>query len=269
MKLDKFSLVVTTRCNLRCQLCDEFIPTHKPFPDMTVQEAERILKALFQVVDHVELMHLSGGGEPFLNPALPDLIDLCFQFSDRFDRLMVFTNSTIPPSDQLVNALERHRERVVVHASNYGLKSEISQSVYQILRAREIPLREIKYYGEEQDYGGWVDFGSWETRGRSADELNQIFAGCGITKYMHGNWRTRDGKVHWCQRSQRGMELGILPDMPEDYVDLLDDTQTADEKREKFETIMHTHALSACDHCSGDHGTKDPNKRFPAGQQMK
>lgn len=269
LELDKFSLVVTTRCNLRCQLCDEFIPTHKPFPDMTVLEAERILEALFRVVDHVGLLHLSGGGEPFLNSALPELIDLCFHFSDRFDRLMVFTNSTILPGSQLLDALTRHKDRVIVHASNYGLKPEISQEVYQRLKARGIPLREIKYYGDDQDYGGWVDFGSWEARGRSGDELGQIFNSCGITRYMHGNWRTRDGKVHWCQRSQRGMELGILPDVPEDYVDLLDETESAEEKRAKFETIIRTRFLSACDHCSGNHGTEDPAKRFPAGQQMK
>lgn len=269
LKLDKFSLVVTTRCNLRCQLCDEFIPTHKPFPDMTVQEADRILTALFQVADHVELLHLSGGGEPFLNPVLPELVDQCFRFSRQFDRLMVFTNSTILPSEQLLDALARHRDQIIVHASNYGLKPERSQAVYQALRDREIPLREIKYYGEDQDYGGWVDFGSWEARGRTGAELNQTFVNCGITKYMRGNWRTRDGKVHWCQRSQRGMELGILPDSPEDYVDLLDDSRTVEEKRMKFEAIAHARALSACDHCSGDHGTEDPAKRFPAGQQIK
>lgn len=268
MELDKFSLVVTTRCNLRCKLCDEFIPTHKPFPDMTVAQAEKILAALFGVVDHVGLLHLSGGGEPFLNQELPGLVDACFAFQDRFDRLMVFTNSTIVPSEALLDALARHKEHIIVHASNYGLRPEVSQKVYEQLNARGIPLREIKYYGEDQDYGGWVDFGSWDARGRTQEELQQVFTNCGITKYMQGNWRTRDGKVHWCQRSQRGMELGILPDCPEDYVDLLDESKSAEEKRAAFERIAHTRSLSACDHCSGNHGTEDPEKRFPAGQQM-
>lgn len=269
LRLDKFSLVVTTRCNLRCQLCDEFIPTHKPFPDMTPAEAERILTALFRVVDHVGLLHLSGGGEPFLNPALPDLVDLCFRFDGRFDRLMVFTNSTVMPGDALLEALARHKDKIIVHASNYGLKPEISRQVYDALHERGIPLREVRYYGEHQDYGGWVDFGPWEARGRPDDALNRTFANCGVTKYMRGNWRTRDGKVHWCQRSQRGMELGILPDAPEDYVDLLDETRSVEEKRAKFEAISNARCLSACDHCSGDHGTEDPSKRFPAGRQMK
>ena len=63
--LNKMSLVVTTRCNLKCRLCDEFIPQNKPFPDMTPSEESHILDALFHVVDHVELLHLSGAENLF------------------------------------------------------------------------------------------------------------------------------------------------------------------------------------------------------------
>lgn len=266
--LDKMSLVVTTRCNLRCRLCDEFVPQNRPFPDMTPEEETRILDVLFQVVDHVELLHLSGGGEPFLNPHLADMIHIAFQYRASFGHLMVFTNSTVPVSDKLLNALALYRERIIVHASNYGLTPERSEDTYRLLREHGINLRVIKYYGEDQDYGGWVDFGPWDARGRTEDELAGIFASCGVTKAMHGNWRTRDGTVHWCQRSQRGMELGLLPDCPSDYVDLFSN-ESREEKRRRFRSIMETRFLSACDHCSGDHGTDDPAKRFPAGQQMK
>lgn len=266
--LNKMSLVVTTRCNLKCRLCDEFIPQNKPFPDMTPAEEARILEALFQVVDHVNLLHLSGGGEPFLNSYLADMIHTAFHYGSRFDRLMVFTNSTIPVSDKLLDALTQHRDRIIVHASNYGLAPERSEALYQVLRDHGVNLRVVKYYGEAQDYGGWVDFGPWQARRRTEDELAGIFSNCGVTKAMNGNWRTRDGTVHWCQRSQRGMELGLLPDSPADYVDLFG-KETREEKRKHFRTILSTRFLSACDHCSGEHGTDDPAKRFPAGQQMK
>ena len=268
MILDKFSIVVTTRCDLRCDLCDEFIPDNKPFPDLTVAEAERILDSFFEVVSHVKLLHLSGGGEPFLNKDLGKLVEACFKYEDRFDQLMVFTNSTIIPSDELLEALEKHRDKVIVHASNYGIKTDISKKVYALLNGKQIPLREVKYYGEEQDYGGWVDFGPWDSRNRSEDELNKIFRNCGITKYMNGNWRTRDGKVHWCQRSQRGMELGLIPEVKTDFVDLFDETLSTEEKQKLFSDIENGRFLSACDYCSGNHGTEDKTKRFPAGRQM-
>lgn len=265
--LNKMSLVVTTRCNLKCRFCDEFIPKNKPFPDLTPADAEKLLDALFDVVDHVNLLHLSGGGEPFLNPCLPELIDLVFQYTDRFDRLMVFTNSTVPVSDKLLDALARNRGKLIVHASNYGVTPEKSETLYQALRERGVNLRVVKYYGDDQDYGGWVDFGPWQARSRTGTELERVFTSCGVTKAMQGNWRTRDGTVHWCQRSQRGTELGLLPNYPEDYVDLFSG-KTREEKRAQFRKIMKARCLSACDHCSGDHGTDDPAKRFPAGVQM-
>jgi hypothetical protein len=83
---------------------------------------------------------------------------------------------------------------------------------------------------------------------------------------MHGNWRTRDGKVHWCSRSQRGTELRLLPGNVDDYVDLLDGI-TGEEKRAKFERIANKKNLSACDYCSGDQGTRDASKRFQAAEQ--
>jgi hypothetical protein len=265
-KLNKMSLVVTTRCNLRCCLCDEFIPTNKPFPDMTPNEERRILDAFFDVVDRVDMLHLSGGGEPFLNRALPEMIDIAYGYADKFDRFMVFTNSTVRVSDKLLEAL-KNKPKLTVHASDYGIMPERSAEVHRLLADSGINARVIKYYGDDQDYGGWVDFGAWDARHRTEEQLRQVFSNCGITKHMRGNWRTRDGKVHWCQRSQRGMELGLLPDIPGDYVDLFGDG-SRDEKRGKFLRITCGTHLSSCDRCSGDHGTEDAAKRFPAGEQL-
>ncbi len=66
--LEKFSLVILTRCNLKCKLCCEYVPQNKPFPDMTVEEAQKILDAAFDVADRIKTLHLTGGGEPFFAP---------------------------------------------------------------------------------------------------------------------------------------------------------------------------------------------------------
>ncbi|MDR1589833.1 MAG: radical SAM protein [Oscillospiraceae bacterium] len=264
--LDKFSLVVTTRCNLRCKLCDEFIPLNKPFPDMTPDEERKILDAFFSVVDRVGMLHLSGGGEPFLNARLDEMIDIAYEYESRFDRFMVFTNSTVKVSAKLLDAL-KNKPKLVVHASDYDITPERSAEIHGLLRDNGISVRIIKYYGDNQDYGGWVDFGAWGARGETIERLESKFTNCGITKHMRGNWRTRDGSVHWCQRSQRGMELGILPDYTGDYVDLFSD-ESAAQKREKFRLLTNARHLLSCDHCSGDHGTEDASKRFPAGEQL-
>jgi hypothetical protein len=264
--LGKLSLIITTRCNLKCKLCCEYVPQNRPFPDMTVAEAERILDAAFEVCDHIGTLHLTGGGEPFLHPDLPGLIAAACRYADTFDRLMLFTNSTVPIKPELLDVILGNRKKILVQLSQYGVNPEREQTTAKFLLDAGVNCKIEKYYGDEQSFGGWVDFGQWESYGRSPKQLAQTFADCAVTRDMRGNWRTRDGKVHWCTRSQRGMELGLLPDHPADYVDLLSDSSVA-EKRAQFEKIAHASYLAACDDCSGDQGTNDINKRFKAAEQ--
>ncbi len=268
-ELGKFSLLIVTRCNLRCRLCCEYVPQNKPFPDMTVYEGQKILDAFFHVVDHVNILHLTGGGEPFLHPDLVEMIELAMSYGEQFDRLMIFTNCTVRPSVKLLQTLQRFSDKVFLQVSQYHIFPEKEAGVLRYIQERGINYRVRKYYGDDQSFGGWVDFGLWDTHGRSDDELEQIFHGCSVTNVMHGNWRTRDGKVHWCSRSQRGMDLGLIPDEPEDYVDLFDDKESVEQKREKFLRIANSRWISACNYCSGDQGTADQSKRYPAAEQMK
>ncbi len=265
--LEKFSLIILTRCDLRCRLCCEYVPQNEPFPDMTVEEEERILDAAFDVADRIATVHLTGGGEPFLHPKLAEMVEAAMAYSGRFDRLMLFTNCTIPVSSRLMETLERHREKILVQVSRYGLRPEKEDAILRSLLERGISCKVAHYFGAHQDFGGWVDFGPWEAQGQHQDILKERFRSCAVTRAMGGNWRTRDGKVHWCSRSQRGMELGSIPDCPEDYVDLFDGS-TREEKREKFRRIARAPFLSACDRCSGDQGTDDMQKRYPAAEQM-
>ncbi|MPL97831.1 hypothetical protein SDC9_44026 [bioreactor metagenome] len=267
VSLRKFSLIITTRCNLRCKLCCEYVPQHTPFPDMTLEECKSILNAFFSVIDHVEILHLTGGGEPFLNKNLPQLVDECMVFSDRFDRLMLFTNCTISPSSELLEALKKYQDKIILQVSSYNIMPERENAVFSLLEKTGANLKVVKYHGDAQSFDGWVDFGSWEDRHRTLDELNVIFNDCAITNNMKGNWRTRNGKTHWCPRSQRGTELGLLPDFKDDYVDLFDNS-TREEKRLKFKRISESPFLQACGYCSGNYGTIDKGKRYRAAEQM-
>lgn len=262
--LDKFSLIITTRCNLKCRLCCEFVPQNIPFPDMTADGARRILETFFQVVNHVGILHLTGGGEPFLHPHLAELITLAMEYSNQFDTLMLFTNSTVPVSETLLDTMKRYKEKILVQVSHYHQFPEREDAILQKLRDSGIHHRLRKYYGDDQTFGGWIDYGTWGACGRTADELEEIYRTCFVTAALHGNWRTRDGKIHWCSRSQRGMDLGLIPDQPDDYVDLFDSSESVEQKRKKFVQIERMHFISACNYCSGEQG-----KRYPAAEQLK
>ena len=265
--IPKFTIIITTRCNLRCRLCCEYVPMNKPFPDITEEECERILDAFFHVADYLTTLHLSGGGEPFLHKKLQILVEKCMKYENRFDRLMLFTNSTVVPSSELLETLAKYKDKIVVQVSHYGIHPERENSVLDQIRNTGVTVKFQKYYGEDQTFGGWIDFGTWEERERSQEELEHIYHSCGITSSMKGNWRTRDGKIHWCSRSQRGTELGLLPIFSDDYIDLFDQT-SIEEKREKFRSFLNRPYINACRFCSGDVGTQDFNKRYQAAEQM-
>ena len=266
--LNKFSLIILTRCNLRCRLCCEYVPQNKPFSDMTVEEEKKILNAIFDVADHITTLHLTGGGEPFLHPRLAEMTEAAMAYADQFDTLMLFNNSTVPVSEKLMKMLVCHRDKVLVQVSQYGKHPEKEAEILQSLLDHGVKCKVVNYSGENQDFGGWVDFGPWEAQRQELEVLRKRFEGCAVTRDMGGNWRTRDGKVHWCSRSQRGMELGLIPDCPEDYVDLFDASKSVEEQREKFQKIAATKYISACDYCSGEQGTDDQQKRYPAAEQM-
>jgi len=266
--LGKMSLIITTRCNLRCQLCCEYVPGNRPFPDMTLDDERRILEAVFEVCDHIGTLHLTGGGEPFLHSQLAEMIIIAMEYIDKFDKLMLFTNCTLPLTQKILDKLKQYKEKMFIQLSRYGIKPDREEEFVQAIQDAGIPNRVRKYYGDDQSFGGWVSFGDWDKQNKSADELAERFAKCACTRDLHGNWRTRDGKVHWCSRSQRGMELGLLPNYTVDYVDLFDGS-SVEEKRHKFENIAGKPYLNACDHCSGDQGTKNNALRFPAAEQFK
>ena len=265
--LGKMSLIITTRCNMRCKLCCEYVPENKPFPDMTVDEERRVLKAIFEVCDHIEILHLTGGGEPFLHKQFAEMIETAMEYSEKFDKLMLFTNCTVPLIPKVFDKLKFYKEKVFVQLSRYGFKPEQEEEFVQAIQSGGIQNRVRKYYDADQSFGGWISFGGWERQGKSKNVLTKRFKKCAVTCKLNGNWRTRDGKVHWCSRSQRGMELDFLSDNPDDYVDLFD-VSTAEEKRAKFLKIANKSYISACDYCSGDQGTDDSTLRFPAAEQV-
>lgn len=266
-KQNKFTIIITTRCDLRCKLCCEYVPQNKPFADISLEECKKILDAYFNVVDYVETLHLSGGGEPFLHKELDKLISACMKYDDRFGRLMLFTNSTINPGDSLLETINKYKDRIVIQVSHYGIRPEIEKANLKRLEETGANIKFVKYYGEDQAFGGWVDFGEWVDHNDTIEKLSEKYSQCAVVSKMDGNWRTRNGRVHICSRSQRGTELGLIPVFEDDFVDLFDES-SIDEKRAKFDRIRNCQYINACRYCSGDQGTDDAALRHPAAEQI-
>ncbi|MBR2408348.1 MAG: radical SAM protein [Lachnospiraceae bacterium] len=271
LRLLKLTYLITMQCNLNCKLCTEdiarFRKENRMLPNLTVAQLDELLEASFDVVDSVKLLHLSGG-EPFVHKDLAEMIDHTMRYADRFDNLMVFTNGTIPMRQELYDVFKKYGNKIILHATDYGFYSDKFERLMEQVKDTGIIIRRRHYHEDEAEFGGWVDLGDYECHGRSEEEKEAVFAACGIVKDMKGNWRTRDGKLHWCSRSLCGTEQGLIPSVAnKDYVDLLDKNMTREEKREAIRNLMKVKTIEACNYCSGDFGTTDMSKRHRPAEQ--
>ena len=67
---------ITTFCNLRCKRCAKCIPYFRERKHFTAEEIRENLELLTRYIDTVYVANIIGG-EPFLNPELPEIINMC------------------------------------------------------------------------------------------------------------------------------------------------------------------------------------------------
>jgi len=241
------------------------VPQYNYRPHATIDEFANTLKSVFDIIDHAGKLQITGG-EPLMHSNLPEMIEQCFLYSSQFDSLVLFTNCTIPFSKRLLNILRERENKVVVHASDYGLDAKNVDSLIALFVENGIDYRYLKYFGDDQHHGGWVDQGDFVKHNRSLKQLAEIFSICpNITR--GGSWYVRGGQMHWCGRSIRGTEVGKVPLRSDDYLDVFSGTIT--ERRNKFQKLRKTEYIIACDYCNGVFGTENSNFRRAAGIQSR
>lgn len=266
MFLANLNLTPTMQCNLKCKLCGVLVPHYNYRPQMTVDEADKTLKAVFEIVDKVGRLQITGG-EPLMHPQLDQILQNCFVYEQQFEKLWLFSNCAVPLRENVLKVLAQHKNKIMVHCSDYGVRPEVSEEIIRVLAENDIPHRYLKYYGEDQYFDGWVDNGDFVPHNRLDKENEEIFRHCSHVN-RGGSWYVRGGQMHWCGRSIRGTELGKVPLRDEDYLDIFNPDTTVEQKRKKLEQLKQVKTITACDYCNGYYGTEDKAKRYPAGGQM-
>lgn len=267
IELRRSVINITARCTLKCKLCVMGAPYYENPPHYNYETIEKTIEKYFQVVDYVQWFEYSGG-EPFMHTDLDKMVSKCMEYSTQFEKLLILTNGTLLPRKELLEELVKHKERIIIMISHYGTHSSKAEELQALLETNGIEVDVKKYYGEDQHFGGWVDYGQFQKYNRSEEELESIFKHCGATK-MSGCFTTHGGEMHWCVPSARGMRLlGVVPRDQSDYVDLFDEEKTIEEQKQKIISISQKKFITACDYCSGDHGTTDISKRHKAAEQV-
>ena len=243
------TVILTTRCNLRCIHCSTLIPYSAHPQNMDTALVLEDIEKLFEAVDHIYAFQISGG-EPFLHPDLATVIEKVLSIG-RIKTLNVVTNGGVLPSAEALRALQDRRVKVQI--SGYP-KHLVPQRARFIETLEEHSIA----FGISADQK-WKYLGDRTYVARSEDERKELLSLCAFSLCHH----MFDGKYFICSFAAHGMDAGIIAVDPNDFVDVRNlDTATT---RAQLQHLLCRPYTSACDYCLGN---THFSKTIPAAEQL-
>lgn len=247
----RIQFVVTERCSLKCRDCTHLMQYYEHPQDVDIDEYEYAFERFFNLADNISELRILGG-EPFMNKSMHKII-LKYSPTEKIRSISVYTNGTIIPKGELLDSLKN--DKVIVHISNY-----IHNEKSVITLMNKLEECGIKYFVRK--YDSWQDGGGLDYRGYSTKEMQAVFSRC----YERSCYTFFRGKLHRCPRSAHAMNLGAMPDVPEDYVDFMDKDMSNEALREHLIRLRERTWVTACNYCQGpDYATQN----IPAAIQIR
>lgn len=233
---------MTTRCDLRCKGCGSLMPMYKHPKDVEIELILHSLDRFFSVVDRVFRVNVIGG-EPFVYPHMDRVIEY-LNGKDQVVSVVVPTNGTVMPENpRLYEALRNPKNHVRI--SHYEAYDKKSGKLLERLKEENI-YHTVKQFGANTYL--WYDFGGYEDRGRSDDELAKQYHTCEV------EWMSLyRGKLYPCPRAAHSIDLGFQP-AEGNYIEIANEEISLEELKKNLEQFVYeTKFYPACNRC--DRGT--------------
>ncbi|MDR0963489.1 MAG: radical SAM protein [Clostridium sp.] len=226
--------VVTTRCSLKCRDCANLMQYYKTPSHIDTGTILRSIDRVFQLIDYIVDVNLLGG-EPLLNPDLPQILDKLGEYRTKIRTLNITTNGTILPKRELIDALIRNNAMMTV--SDYGELSGKRLQLIALLHENGIGVKDLK--GQ-----------MWNTPhtfcknlARQQREIAQTFRTCAAQCMEVIN-----GKLSYCVFQAHAENLHAIPRSDYESLDLLDEHLTKEAVRD---LCYPSRPLLACRYCTG------------------
>lgn len=233
---------MTTRCDLKCKGCGSLMPMYAHPKDVEIDLILHSLDRFFDVVDRVFRLNVIGG-EPFLYPHMDQVIDYLNK-RDEVVKVVVPTNGTVMPENpKLYEVLRNPKNHVRI--SHYEAFDKKAGKLLARLEKEKID-HSVKIFGKDTYL--WYDFGDYELRNRSDDELSTQYYECEV------EWMSLyRGKLYPCPRAAHSIDLGLQP-AEGNYIEIADENVPLEELKANLERFVYeTPFYPACNRC--DRGT--------------
>lgn len=233
---------MTTRCDLRCKGCGSLMPMYEHPKDVEIDLILHSLDRFFSVVDRVFRVNVIGG-EPFLYPHMDQIIEYLNE-KEEVVKVVVPTNGTIMPENpRLYEALRNPKNHIRI--SHYESFDKKAGKLLSRLEKENIDYS-VKQFGKDTYL--WYDFGGYELRNRTDEELAKQYYECEV------EWMSLfRGKLYPCPRAAHSIDLGLQPSEG-NYIDIADDSISLKDLKCNFEKFVYEmKSYPACNRC--DRGT--------------
>jgi hypothetical protein len=266
---------VTTKCNLNCAYCSIGVPRFKKASvesgariETDPESLKRSLAGLFDIYDHLRHIDFTGG-EVFVwdastGGALSEIVRHCARFKGKFSFGRILTNSTIVPRDELLETIANCGYDFDFLLDNYGELSKPIGEIRQKLDYYKIKYVEYKYYGEGQEFKGWINIhNDYEYKNYSEGRLKEVWNTCNLANRSSARNLYNDYLYFCCAavvlRGACGMELNS------GYVPTAGGSVPIEERR-KTAASWSEQPIEYCKYCNG----WDPNTspRILAAEQI-
>lgn len=247
---NRIQYVVTERCSLKCKDCSHLMPYYQKPKDIDLNKYKSAFELLLANVDYIAELRILGG-EPFMNSDMGQVIHW-YHDSNKIQSISVYTNGTIIPNEAILKALQQ--DKVKVHISNYKINEDKIGKLIKVFDEYG-----IRYF--LRDYDAWQDAGGIEFRDYSLEQKKAIFSVC----FERNGYTFLKGLLHRCPRVAHAMNLCAIPDIKEDYVDLLHWSGSKVELKQQLKKLQDHSWLEGCNYCGGpDNHTQS----IPAARQI-
>jgi len=233
--LTDVTIIITTKCTLRCKDCVAMIPNYKRPHDFDMGACLSNIRKIVNAVDGINALVVQGG-ETFLYPQLSGFIAEVVN-EKKIDDISVIINGTLLPDDKLLLTLKN--KKITVLLSDYGPLSNKKDELIRLFEENGI-CYEIRPMIE----GGWIDYGLPEKRNRTKKELQKMFKKCSFPKQ---NKMIIGNNLYSCCRIASMLDSCSIPVGSGDCFSL--ETDRADFRKDLIRFWVQDQAYAGCDYC--------------------
>ncbi|MDR2176359.1 MAG: hypothetical protein LBO82_10560 [Synergistaceae bacterium] len=195
-----------------------------------------------------------NGGEPLLRGDFAELFEYALRYRDNADIFKTVTNGSKEIRGDLIDVWKQYGDKFYCIIDNYGPKlSPCAEENCSKLKSAGIPCELRDMYSDSKHHGGWADFRVDEIK-HTVEEAKAIYLKCGQAQKLKHCCNIINGLLMPCHMQFKLNDRGICEPLPHEYIDLFDDSEPLEKKREKmrnFTDIAEIQFLTACRYCVG------------------